>query len=172
MDKNSRSVGEMAQLTDQQIEAQIDAAIARQAQIDAVEPRANKVLFDDGRKGGTEASGNRSCPPSAFGLPASFTLHFTNGASFSFLAESVEAIATLPTEVLAIVELTPSGKGLRWDEPDIDLSIQGLLLGIFGSNVWMKQIASKGGSSTSEKKKAASRANGMKGGRPKKPTTH
>ena len=41
----------MAQLTDQQIEAQIDAAIARQAEIDATEPRAIKVLFDDGRKG-------------------------------------------------------------------------------------------------------------------------
>ena len=142
----------MAQLTDQQIEAQIDAAIKRQPQIDAVEPRAKQVIFNDGRKG----------------LPASITLHFNNGATFSFLAESVEAIATLPTEVLATVELTPSGKGLRWDEPDIDLSIQGLLLGIFGSKVWMKEIASKGGKSTSEKKKAASRANGLKGGRPKK----
>ena len=38
----------------------------------------------------------------------------------------------LPSETLATVELTPSGKGLRWGEPDIDLSIQGLLLGIFG----------------------------------------
>ncbi len=136
----------MAQLTDQQIEAQIDAAIKHQPQIDAVEPRANQVIYDNGR----------------------IILHFNNGATFSFLAESVEAIATLPSKILATVELTPSGKGLRWDEPDIDLSIQGLLLGIFGSNVWMKQIASKGGSSTSEKKKAASRANGMKGGRPKK----
>ena len=136
----------MAQLTDQQIEAQIDAAITRQSQIDAVEPRAIEVTFDDGR----------------------FIIHFNNGATFSFLAESVEAIATLPPITLATVELTPSGKGLRWDEPDIDLSIQGLLLGIFGSSVWMKQIASKGGSSTSEKKKAASRVNGAKGGRPKK----
>jgi hypothetical protein len=32
----------------------------------------------------------------------------------------------------------------------------------------MSQVAAKGGSSTSEKKKAASRANGRKGGRPKK----
>ena len=133
----------MAQLTDRQIEAQIDAASARQSKIDAVEPRACKVTFADDR----------------------FTLYFTNGASFSFLAESIEAIATLPSEVLATVELTPSGKGLRWDEPDIDLSIQSLLLGIFGSKGWMKEI---GGKSTSEKKKAASRANGKKGGRPKK----
>ena len=136
----------MKQITVRQIKAQIDAASARQPEIDAVEPRANKVVFDDGR----------------------ITLYFTNDATFSFLTKSVEAIASLPTEVLATVELTPSGKGLRWDEPDIDLSIQGLLLGIFGSNVWMREIASLGGSSTSEKKKAASRANGKKGGRPKK----
>ena len=136
----------MVQLTDQQISAQIDAAVARQPGINAVEPRANKVFFNDGR----------------------ITINFNNGAVFSFLPESVEAISTLPPETLATVELTPSGKGLRWDEPDIDLSIQGLLLGIFGSNVWMKEIAAKGGQSTSEKKKAASRANGKKGGRPRK----
>ena len=144
----------MTQLTDRQIEDQINAAIARQSKIDAVEPRANKVIFDDGR----------------------ITIDFNNGATFSFLAKSVEALlrtregetASLTPEILATVELTPSGKGLRWDEPDIDLSIQGLLLGIFGSNVWMREIAVKGGSSTSEKKKAASRANGKKGGRPKK----
>ena len=52
----------MAQLTDRQIEAQIDGAIARQPKIDAVEPRANKVIFDNGR----------------------ITLYFTNGATFSF----------------------------------------------------------------------------------------
>ena len=139
----------MAQLTDRQIEAQIDAAISAQSEIDAVEPRANKVSFSSGR----------------------FTIHFNNGATFSFLAESVEVIAQLSDEVLATVELTPSGKGLRWDEPDIDLGIQGLLLGIFGSKLWIKEIASLGGKSTSEKKKAASRANGKKGGRPKKFST-
>lgn len=136
----------MTQLTDRQIEAQIDVAIARQPKIDAVEPRANKVILDDGR----------------------ITLYFTNGATFSFLIETVEAIATLSSEILATVELTPSGKGLRWDEPDIDLSVQGLLLGNFGKSVWMSEVAAKGGSSTSEKKKAASRLNGKKGGRPKK----
>ena len=136
----------MAQLTEQQIEAQIDTAIARQPEIDAVEPRGSEVTFDDGR----------------------ITLHFSNAAIFSFLSQSVEAIATLSDEMLATVELTPSGKGLRWDEPDIDLSIQGLLLGIFGSRVWMKEIAAKGGQSKSAKKQVASRANGKKGGRPKK----
>jgi hypothetical protein len=36
----------------------------------------------------------------------------------------------------------------------------------------MKEIASKGGKSKSERKKAASRVNGKKGGRPKKITTN
>ena len=108
----------MVQLTEQQIQDQIDRAIANRAKIDAVEPRANKVLFEDGR----------------------ITLHFNNGAIFSFLTSSVEAIANLSPEVLATVELTPSGKGLRWDEPDRDLSIQGLLLGIFGSNRLLAEV--------------------------------
>ena len=102
----------MVELTDQQIEDQINQAIANQSKIDTVEPKANKVLFDQGR----------------------ITIYFNNGSIFSFLPELVEAIATLSPEILATVELTPSGKGLRWDEPDIDLSIQGLLLGKFGSN--------------------------------------
>jgi hypothetical protein len=119
----------MTQLTARQIEAQIDRAIARQAEIDATEPRADRVLFDDGR----------------------IIVYFNNGAVFSFLPESVEAIATISPELLATVELTPSAKGLRWDEPDIDLSIIGLMMGIFGSQQWMKEIASKGGKSQSKK---------------------
>lgn len=117
----------MSQLTNRQIEAQIDAAIANRSIIDAVEPRANKVIFDNGK----------------------IILNFNNGSTFSFLPESVEALSKLPSEVLTTVKLTPSGKGLRWDEPDLDLSIQGLLLGIFGSSIWMKKIAAKDGKFTS-----------------------
>lgn len=83
----------MTQLTPQQIEAQSDAAIADRAAIDAVEPRAEKVFFNDGR----------------------ITLLFNNSATFSFFPESVEAIATLSKETIATVKLTPSGKGLRWN---------------------------------------------------------
>lgn len=136
----------MVQLTEQQIEDQIDAAIANQVEIDKVEPRANKVLFQNGK----------------------IILNFNNGATFSFFPESIEAISKLPKEVLATVKLTPSGKGLRWEEFDIDLSIQGLLLGIFGSNVWIKEIASKGGKVKSSRKAIAAKVNGKKGGRPSK----
>ncbi|HAC62170.1 MAG TPA: DUF2442 domain-containing protein [Cyanothece sp. UBA12306] len=101
----------MMELTDQQIENQIDQAIANQSKINETEPKANKVLFNQG----------------------TITIYFINGSLFSFSPKSVDAIANLSPNILATVELTPSGKGLRWDQVDIDLSIQGLLLGKFGS---------------------------------------
>ena len=82
--------------------------IANQGKINKIEPRANKVLFDPQEK--------------------RITINFDNGNIFSFLTDSVEVISDLSKEVLATVELTPLGKGLRWDKPDIDLSIIGLMM--------------------------------------------
>ena len=133
-------------LTDEQIEAQIDAAIARQPEIDATEPRAKNASFSKGR----------------------IYLDFANGSKFSFLTSSIDVLANLAPEILNTVELTPLGKGLRWQEPDIGISIQSILLDSFGANIWMREVAVKGGSSKSERKKTASRNNGKKGGRPRK----
>ena len=110
----------MAQLTEEQINAQIDKAIANQSKINLIEPRANQVSFNQQQ--------NR------------ITINFDNGTIFSFLTDSIGIISNLPTEVLATVELTPSGKGLRWDEPDIDLSIIGLIMKVFGSQQPRKEI--------------------------------
>ena len=110
----------MAKLTEEQINAQIDKAIANQSKINLIEPRANQVSFNQQE--------NR------------ITINFDNGTIFSFLTDSIGIISYLPTEVLATVELTPSGKGLRWDEPDIDLSIIGLIMKVFGSQQPRKEI--------------------------------
>jgi hypothetical protein len=74
----------------------------------------------------------------------------------------------LPMEQLSKIDIFPSGTGLRWPELDVDLSIPHLMEGIFGTKLWMKEMTAKGGRSISEAKKAASRMNGKKGGRPKK----
>jgi len=47
---------------------------------------------------------------------------------------------------------------------DVDLSIPGLLSGIFGTKAYM---ARRAGQATSPAKAAAARANGAKGGRPR-----
>lgn len=65
------------------------------------------------------------------------------------------------------IVVSPKGTGLHWPKLDADLTIAGLLAGIFGSRMWMREIAASGGKAMTEKKAAAARANGAKGGRPR-----
>jgi hypothetical protein len=74
----------------------------------------------------------------------------------------------LSDDEISKVKLTSAGWGLTWEDADIDLGVNELVQGVFGTKAWMRKIAAKGGRSKSEKKKAASRENGKKGGRPKK----
>jgi hypothetical protein len=89
----------------------------------------------------------------------------TNGCTFVFPARLVEGLEGADDEDLATVEVLPQGRGLHWEGPDMDISIPGLVNGIFGTRAHMARIA---GSSRSPAKTAASRANGAKGGRPRK----
>jgi hypothetical protein len=68
--------------------------------------------------------------------------------------------------MLAEVEVTPIGFGLHWEKLDADLGVPHLVMGIFGSKAWMRELARRGGSVTSAAKARASRENGKKGGRP------
>jgi hypothetical protein len=64
--------------------------------------------------------------------------------------------------------VSPMGTGLHWPQLDADLSVQALLEGVFGSRAWRRAHAARAGSVKSEAKALAARANGAKGGRPKK----
>jgi hypothetical protein len=68
---------------------------------------------------------------------------------------------------LAKVELTPLGTGLHWEALDADLGVAELAAGIFGSKVWMSELARAAGSKTSARKASSSRENGKRGGRPR-----
>jgi len=57
---------------------------------------------------------------------------------------------------------------LHWEHLDADLSVPRLVMGIFGSGAWMRELGRKGGSASSAAKRKAARANGRKGGRPAK----
>ena len=93
----------------------------------------------------------------------------TNGCSFVFPARSVQGLEQATDDDLADIELLGPGIGLHWDRLDVDASVPGLLAGLFGAKAWMdRQRAAKAGSGRSEAKAAAARANGAKGGRPRK----
>ncbi len=69
---------------------------------------------------------------------------------------------------LADIEVLPPGLGLHWPKLDADLYVPALLAGIMGSRKWMAaRLGRVGGKSKSPAKRAASRANGRLGGRPK-----
>jgi hypothetical protein len=95
-------------------------------------------------------------------------VELTNGCSFIFPVDKTQGLAGASNKDLADVKVLGKGSGLHWEKLDTDLSIPSLVVGIFGSRAWMRELARRGGASTSPAKATAARANGAKGGRPRK----
>ena len=95
-------------------------------------------------------------------------VELSNGATYAFPASLGQDLEAATEAQLAEVELNGAGFGLHWESLDVDLSIAGLLSGRFGNRAWMSELARRAGSITSPAKAAAARANGAKGGRPRK----
>ena len=71
------------------------------------------------------------------------------------------------------IEISPSGLGLHIPTLDADLFLPAILEGFLGSVAWMHENAARkmgraGGQCKSESKAQAARANGQRGGRPRK----
>lgn len=96
-------------------------------------------------------------------------IDLNTGLSLSFNPRDAQGLEQATPEQLEKIEISPSGFGLYFPDLDADIYIPGLLEGFLGSRRWMAALLGrKGGSAKSAAKQAASRANGKKGGRPKK----
>lgn len=91
-----------------------------------------------------------------------------NGAEFSFPSTLAMGLDAACADDLSVIELFPLGTGLHWPRLDVDLTVDGLLAGVFGSRSWMRDHAVRAGSISTPAKAAAARENGSKGGRPRK----
>ena len=91
-----------------------------------------------------------------------------NGASFSFPPHLAQGLQNASSVQLARIQISPKGTGISWPLLDADLTVEGLLHGVFGSRAWMRAHAAKAGSVRSQAKASAARANGARGGRPRK----
>ena len=126
-------------------ETEIDAAMRRGRAAQSSEPRAAAARYD-----------RRS---------RRMIVELTNGCTFAFPPRLVQGLDAAGDDDLAGVEVLGAGYGLHWEALDTDISVPGLLAGVFGTRAYMARLA---GQTTSPTKAAAARRNGAKGGRPRK----
>jgi hypothetical protein len=131
----------MAELTD----TAVDTAIERGKLLRETEPRAAAARYD------------RQIDRVIVDL--------TNGCTFAFPPRMAQGLEAATADDLSQIEILGAGFGLHWEALDVDFSVPGLLAGIFGTRAYM---ARRAGQATSPSKAAAARANGAKGGRPRK----
>jgi len=131
----------MAEISDEQI----SDALRRGAQALAKEPRAKSARYDK--------------------VSRRISVELTNGCAFVFPPDAAQGLENATPSQLAQIEILGKGSGLHWEELDVDLSVPGLLAGVFGTKSW---LARRAGQTRSPAKSAAARINGKSGGRPKK----
>ena len=113
-----------AELTQTEIDNQIDAAIARSSE-QISEPKACEVIYNrESRK---------------------IVIHFDNDCTFECPVSLLQGVSNLTDDEIAKVELTPAGWGITWSNADLDFGVNELVQGVFGTKAWMKEIAAKGG---------------------------
>ncbi len=84
--------------------------------------------------------------------------------------KKIQGLQNATTVQLKDVCVMGKGSAIRWEALDVDMGVAELWKGLYGTKRWMRDLAAKGGQSRSSAKMAAARANGMKGGRPRKST--
>lgn len=95
-------------------------------------------------------------------------MELTSGFVFGFPPKAIRALERATPEQLSAVTLSPGGSALHWEELDADLSVPGLVLSSIDRSDQLSELARVAGRTRSSAKAAAARANGAKGGRPRK----
>jgi hypothetical protein len=132
-----------------EMDKEIDRALERGRRLARGEPRAASARYDRRTR--------------------RMVVELTNGCSFVFPPRALQGMARASETALADVEILGQGHALHWSKLDADFTVPGLLMGVFGTRAWMtSEFARRAGQSKSPAKAAAARANGRKGGRPRR----
>lgn len=130
---------------DADFERQNERAIREAREADRIEPRANTAAYDPGK-----------------GL---VLVELRSGFAFGFPPERVPGLESATSQELSAIRISPSGDGLLWDELDVHVSLTGLMAAALNLGEWAPRFM---GQIRSEAKAKAARANGLKGGRPRR----
>ena len=126
-------------------ERQNELAVRAAREADRIEPRASVARYEPEQ-----------------GL---VFVELRSGYAFGFPPERVPGLEGASPAQLSSVRISPSGDGLHWDEVDAHASLTGLMTEGLNLREWAPRIM---GQVRSEAKTRAARANGLKGGRPRR----
>lgn len=129
-------------------DAEIDAAIAEAKIYDLYRPRAVRAEY--------------------FPKADTILIRFATGVEIAIPRKLMQGLEKASVSEISQVEVVDFGSGLHWESLDLDHYVPSLLEGVFGNRRWMTEIGRRGGSKRSAAKASAARANGRKGGRPKR----
>jgi hypothetical protein len=131
--------------SDEEFARQNEAAVREAREAERAEPRARSVRYHE-----------------ELGM---VLVELAGGFAFGFPPGRAPGLAGARPEQLAEVRISPSGDGLHWDALDAHVSLNGLMEEGLNLREWAPRIL---GRITSEAKSRAARANGAKGGRPRR----
>jgi hypothetical protein len=134
--------------TDAEFDAQIDACREKYGDQDDNEPLAKSAQYVQRLK--------------------LLIVGLTNGRRLALPIENLQGLKNVTAKQLQKVEIENLGTAISFPDLDADFYIPSLIEGVYGNRRWMAKMGKWGGSAKTGAKQAASRANGAKGGRPRK----
>jgi Protein of unknown function (DUF2442) len=135
-------------VTPQELALQIAQARSAGELADQTEPRARSVVYDQAQD--------------------VVLIYLQTDVFVGIPRQLLQGLENATAGDLADFWLSSNGDALHWETLNASFSIPGLVAGVFGTKQWMATVGRKGGQAKTPAKTAASRANGKKGGRPRK----
>jgi hypothetical protein len=130
--------------TDDELRRAIEAGRNRRA----TERRAASVRYDPGRD--------------------AIEIELTDGAGVRLPKAMVQEFRDVPPADMAKLRVSSAGYGIRLDEHDVNISVHGLIGALATTADMAGSLGKIGGAARTEAKRVSARANGAKGGRPRK----
>jgi hypothetical protein len=95
-------------------------------------------------------------------------IRFADGVELRLPRRLVQGLQHATPEQIRRIEVEGLGTGLVWPALGVAHYVPGLVAGVFGTRQWLAAIGRRGGARRTKAKALAARANGARGGRPRR----